>query len=185
MDDLVLKKGYIVTYTKVQMSPLEPQSEDILIEDIAHALSYMCRANGHIKSFFSVGQHCINCSKEAKVRGYSKKIQLALLLHDASESYISDIIRPVKQNLNKYLEIENILQKAIYKTFGIENLTDDEKEKIDEIDNVMLQHEFINLADTKIFNDDIEIVGEYDFACRDFIDVEKEYLEIFKALTNE
>lgn len=185
MGKLVLKKDYIITYKKVQMCPLEPKPEDFSIEDIAHALSYMCRANGHIRNFFSVGQHCINCSKEAKIRGYSKKVQLALLLHDASEGYISDIIRPVKQNLNKYLEIETNLQNAIYKTFGIENLTDDEKEKIDEIDNVMLQHEFINLADMKIFNEDIEIVGDYDFACRDFIDVENEYLEIFRSLTTQ
>lgn len=185
MSDLVLKKDYIITYTKVQMCPLEPQAEDIKIEDIAHALSYMCRANGHIRNFFSVGQHCINCSKEAKVRGYSEKVQLALLLHDASEGYISDIIRPVKQNLNKYLEIEHTLQNAIYKTFGIDSLTEDEKAKIDEIDNVMLQHEFINLADMKIFNEDIKIVGDYDFACRDFIDVENEYLEIFRSLTQK
>lgn len=52
MRDLVLKPNNIITYSKVQMSPIAPQQEDILIKDIAHSLSYMCRANGHIKNVF-------------------------------------------------------------------------------------------------------------------------------------
>ena len=67
--------------------PLHPNTDLIDIEDIAHALSMLCRANGHFKSFYSVGQHCINCAKEAKARGYSSFVQLACLLHDASEAY--------------------------------------------------------------------------------------------------
>jgi hypothetical protein len=39
---------YILTYSKIKFHPLEPRIEDILIEDIAHALSLMTRANGHI-----------------------------------------------------------------------------------------------------------------------------------------
>lgn len=185
MRDLVLKPNNIITYSKVQMSPIAPQQEDILIKDIAHSLSYMCRANGHIKNFFSVAQHCINCCLEAKERGYSKKVQLALLLHDASEAYLADITRPVKHNLEKYLEIESILQDTIYKTFGVGELTEEEKELIDEIDNVMLQHEFINLADLKIFKDDIEIVGKYSFDFKDFLEVEQEYIALFNSLTVE
>ena len=59
--------------------------KDILIEDIAHALSLMCRANGHFKEFYSVGQHCIYCCEEAIKRGYSNTVALACLLHDASD----------------------------------------------------------------------------------------------------
>ncbi|NLZ81928.1 MAG: phosphohydrolase, partial [Clostridiales bacterium] len=82
---------YILTYSKTKFYPLEPRLEDINILDIAHALSLMTRANGHLKHFFSVAQHSLNCFKEAESRGYSKKVQLACLIHDASESYISDI----------------------------------------------------------------------------------------------
>ena len=47
----------IMTYTKKMFDPLQPNAELIDIEDIAHALSMLCRANGHFRSFYSVGQH--------------------------------------------------------------------------------------------------------------------------------
>lgn len=46
----------ITTYTKLRMSPLKPETEDIRIEDIAHALLLMTRANGHFPEFYSVGR---------------------------------------------------------------------------------------------------------------------------------
>ena len=64
----------IKTYTGVMFDPLSPDTELIDIVDIAHALSMLCRANGHFRSFYSVGQHSINCMREAKARGYSEKM---------------------------------------------------------------------------------------------------------------
>ena len=104
----------IKTYSGIMFDPLEPNSDLIQIEDIAHALSMLCRANGHFKSFYSVGQHCINCAEEAAVRGYSARVQLGCLLHDGSEAYLSDVTRPVKKALPKYLEIEEPLQNSIW-----------------------------------------------------------------------
>ncbi|WP_348980926.1 hypothetical protein [Clostridium sp. AM54-14XD] len=62
---------YITTYTGDHFDPTLPEAEHLHIEDIAHALSLICRGNGHVKTFFSVGSHCINCAKEAAARGYS------------------------------------------------------------------------------------------------------------------
>ena len=42
---------YILTYSKIKFYPLEPVMEDIKIEDIAHSLSLMTRANGHFRPF--------------------------------------------------------------------------------------------------------------------------------------
>lgn len=53
--------------------PLNPDLELVNITDIAHALSLLCRANGHFRNFYSVAQHSINCLEEAKERGYSEK----------------------------------------------------------------------------------------------------------------
>ena len=107
--------SYILTYKKKEFYPLSPKAEDIDIEDIAHALSLLCRANGHFKHFYSVGLHSLNCAYEAIARGYSENVVLGCLLHDGSEAYLADITRPVKKHLSKYLEIENVLQGKIFK----------------------------------------------------------------------
>mgnify|MGYP003310119605 CR=1 FL=1 len=120
---------HITTANKVHFKPLEPQKEDILIEDIAHALSLMTRANGHFPEFYSVGQHCVGCFREAAARGLSDRIQLMCLLHDASEAYIADITRPVKRELKEYLSIESRLQDAIYERF-LGKLPTEEERKI-------------------------------------------------------
>ena len=80
-----------------RIDPLHIKEEDIYLEDIAHALSLLCRGNGHIKYFYSVAQHSLNCAKEAQSRGYSKYVVLSCLFHDASETYMSDLITPIKK----------------------------------------------------------------------------------------
>ena len=37
--------SYILTYKKIEFYPLDPKTEDIDIEDIAHALSLLARAD--------------------------------------------------------------------------------------------------------------------------------------------
>lgn len=49
---------YITTYTGKHFDPVNPDASLLCIEDIAHALSLLCRGNGHVQTFFSVGQHC-------------------------------------------------------------------------------------------------------------------------------
>ena len=88
--------SYITTYGGIHFDPLAPRPEQILAEDIAHALSLICRGNGHVRRFYSVAQHSLACSYEAEVRGFSARVQLACLLHDAAEAYLSDVTRPMK-----------------------------------------------------------------------------------------
>lgn len=64
----------ITTYTGKHFDPTQPEKERICIDDIAHALSLLCRGNGHVKTFFSVGQHCILCAKEAMARGLPRRL---------------------------------------------------------------------------------------------------------------
>ena len=109
--------SYITTYTHRHFDPTDPDPELILIEDIAHALSMLCRGNGHVSSFWSVGEHCICCAKEAAGRGLSQKVVLACLLHDASECYMSDVPRPLKQNMKDYKQQESSLLDVIYRKF--------------------------------------------------------------------
>ena len=173
----------IMTYTKKMFDPLRPDVELIDIEDIAHALSMLCRANGHFKSFYSVVQHSINCMKEAKARGYSERIQLACLLHDASEAYLSDVTRPVKAELSRYKEIEAPLQETIWNKWLGEPLTEEEHKLVFDIDDAILAHEFLNLMGEKIMDQIPEIYSAPQFAFTGFDASKQQFLRLFRQLT--
>lgn len=176
---------YILTYSKIKFYPLEPIKEDIKIEDIAHSLSLMTRANGHSSHFYSVAQHSLQCYHEAKSRGYLSRVQLGCLLHDASESYISDLTRPVKRNLPEYFIIEEKLQKVIYERFGLGDLTAEERKQIEEVDDTLLHYEFEDMMDYQIFETaPPKTMKNYDFTQRDFVSVEQEFLTAFNKLTD-
>lgn len=179
-----MKGDYITTYTKLSFSPLDPKPEDIRIADIAHALSLMTRANGHFKWFYSVAQHSINCALEARAMGCDRKVQLACLLHDASEAYLSDITRPVKKHLPSYLEIENKLQGTIHQVYGL-SPTDAEHAVVKQIDDTMLWHEFFVLMDERVYEPKPIIHSRPDFSERPFRDVENQFLWLFNSLSSE
>ena len=174
--------SYILTHTKKEFYPLDPQIEDIDIVDIAHALSLLCRANGHFKHFYSVGLHSLNCANEAIARGYSKNVVLGCLLHDGSEAYLADITRPVKRHLHKYLEIEDVLQNKIFEKW-ISSLTPDEKKLIFEIDDAVLYYEFTSLFGEKIFDYEPKLLSSPNFEFVDFSKVESDFLSMFNNLT--
>lgn len=174
--------SYILTYKRKEFYPLDPKIEDIDIEDIAHALSLLCRANGHFKHFYSVGLHSLNCAHEALARGYSKNVVLGCLLHDGSEAYLADITRPVKRHLQKYLEVEDVLQGKIFEKW-VPSLTEDEKKLVFEIDDAILYYEFISLFGEKIFDYTPIIKSSPRFDFIEFSIVENEFLELFKKLT--
>lgn len=173
---------YILTYSRIKFYPLEPNKVDIYIEDIAHALSLMTRANGHYKHFYSVAQHSINCCREAQSRGFSKRIQFGCLLHDASESYISDLTRPVKKNLPAYFDIEDKLQKVIFDRFGLRDISDSELKLIAEVDDALLYYEFDVLMGVKLFDTVPQINMQHDFSQKDFASVENDFLRLFNKL---
>lgn len=178
------RENAILTYTNTLFYPLAPKEDEVKIEDIAHALSQMCRANGHFKTFYSVAQHSINCAYEAKARGLSERIQLACLLHDGSEAYISDITRPVKCYLEEYRKIEHALQTIIFAKFGIADQTEREKKQVADIDTAMMYFEFENLHHHGICDNPPKIYSMPQIAERSMISVEHEMIELTKSIFN-
>lgn len=116
MSTLSPETCYIYTYTGIKFFPLLPESSLIRVEDIAHALSNICRFTGHVATFYSVAQHSVYVSQDRP-----KKLALAGLLHDASEAYLCDVSSPVKKldSMKPYRSSEAQLQKAIYECFGV------------------------------------------------------------------
>ncbi len=168
---------YITTTSKIHFTPLKPKKEQIIIEDIAHSLSLMTRANGHFPEFYSVGQHCIHCYEEAVARGYEKRLALACLLHDASEAYLADITRPVKKNLPKYLLIEKGLQDVIYEKFLGSRLSEEEQRLVSDVDDTLLYYEFEHYMGERLQDTEPEIKSSPVFAFVSFAEVEKKYIE--------
>lgn len=97
--------NYIRTISGQKFWPLNPRPEDVYIEDIASALSLMCRYNGHLPYLYSVGQHSLNVY-------YHSGLPWGLL-HDATEAYLPDVPRPIKDDLPFFRVIEQRLHVVI------------------------------------------------------------------------
>ena len=173
----------IMTYTKKMLDPLNADPKDIDIVDIAHALSLLCRANGHFPHFYSVAQHSINCMLEAKARGYSTRVQLGCLLHDGSEAYLSDVTRPVKPHLVGYAAMEDKLQKQIFDKWINPSLTQEERTQVFDIDDAVLYFEFLSLTGLRLSMPEPLLKSVPCVALLDFLQVEQQFLQIFDELT--
>jgi 5'-deoxynucleotidase YfbR-like HD superfamily hydrolase len=121
---------WIQTYSGGMFWPLDPRSEEINIEDVAHALSMQCRFGGHCLRFYSVAEHSVLVSRVVPPR-----MALMGLLHDATEAYVADVPRPLKRFLAGYREAEGGVWKAVAARFG---LPSDLPPEIKEADDAVL-----------------------------------------------
>lgn len=170
---------YITTYTGRHFVPRQPDAELIDVWDIAHALSLICRGNGHVQTFFSVAQHCIFCAREAEARGYSDRVILACLLHDAAECYLSDIPRPLKKDMRAYCELEErILKLAYQKLIGLP-LREEERRLVKELDDAFLYYDLAGLLREPQEGPAPALHCPPSYEVRAFADVEAEFLEIY------
>lgn len=107
-------KSTILTHSGIEFDVCNPDPDLIEIEDIAHALSHICRFTGHTKHFYSVAQHSYLCATLVP-----PEHALEALLHDAAEAYIGDVSSPLKAQLPGYQVIEANLEQAIRQRFGL------------------------------------------------------------------
>lgn len=134
--------SFITTFTGLHMDPFNPDASLIRLEDVAHSLSRLCRANGHLRGFYSVAQHCLACEGEAAARGEAPRVRLACLLHDAAEAYMSDLPRPLKAMLPQYSVAEERLLRVIWQRLAGEPLSHAERRVVGDVDDHMMSWEF-------------------------------------------
>lgn len=97
----------------------DPQPDQFTFNDIAGALSKICRFGGQINDFYSVTEHCVHCSWQARQDGQNLDTQIALLMHDAAEAFCGDVVKPLKIMLPEYSEVERRVEAAIAEKFLI------------------------------------------------------------------
>lgn len=100
--------SFFTTFSGIKFYPLDPRPEEILIEDVAHALSMVCRFGGHTRIFYSVAQHSVLVSRKLP-----DELKFVGLMHDATEAYLGDMIRPLKLEIPQYQEVEKKLWKVM------------------------------------------------------------------------
>jgi 5'-deoxynucleotidase YfbR-like HD superfamily hydrolase len=103
---------------------LDPSALDIEIEDIAHGLARVARWNGQTVGahIYSVAQHCLLVEALARLKAprLDRSRRLAVLLHDAPEYVIGDMISPFKAVIgDAYKAVEARLLAAIHRRFGL------------------------------------------------------------------
>jgi hypothetical protein len=109
---------WMQTYTGGAFWPLDPRPDEIKIEDIAHALSMICRFNGHCRRFYSVAEHSCRVAEfvRQRHRPCAREIFRQALLHDAAEAYLGDVVRPIKRLEGAYRMAEkNLLEMILVK----------------------------------------------------------------------
>ena len=133
----------IQTYTNRMVDPFDPDPNEINLYDIVHALSNLSRFGGHINQPYSVLQHSVFCYYLAIENSYTVDL-LSVLMHDASEAYLVDIPRPIKNKLPEYKKAEDKLMKVIANKFNFQYPFHG---NVKEIDNIALRIEQENLMD--------------------------------------
>lgn len=106
--------NWILTSTGKRFDLFEPDADMIDPRDISHSLAHLCRFNGHTREFYSVAQH--SCIVAELV---PEEHKLAALLHDATEAYLGDVTKPLKQWMPDYRGFERVIWQRVCERFDL------------------------------------------------------------------
>ncbi len=97
-----------------------PRACDVELKSIAAALSKICRFGGHCPKFYSVAEHCVHACELAKGDSVDTDTLRAILMHDAAEAYVGDMVKPLKEDTPQFGVAESRVEAAISERFGID-----------------------------------------------------------------
>jgi hypothetical protein len=106
-------KHAIETRSGKYLNLSNPNTEDIVLSDIAYGLTNTCRFAGHCSRFYSVCEHTLLVSYLMGQDGLSPLLCYAGLHHDDTEAYLGDVTTPLKSLLPEYKVIEARLRYTI------------------------------------------------------------------------
>lgn len=160
------------TATGRRFFPLDPRADEVEIFDVAHGLSMVCRYGGHTRWHYSVALHAVYVSRYVEPWAAREA-----LLHDSSEAYLGDMIRPLKHTraMRRYRKAEAKVEAAVCERFGL-SLDPEVWREVKRIDDRILVDETRQLmADPSMYELRGEPVGvtierlRPDEACAEFL----------------
>jgi uncharacterized protein len=134
--------GCFNTVNGVIFNLAEPDPDMVLAADIVTGLSNYCRFGGHMTKFYSVAQHCVLVALLAPA-----SLRKAALLHDASEAYLGDVIKPLKNILgDTYMNLEAMVMNVITERYQV---SESDLEAVKEYDKqaVVLEDQALRMFD--------------------------------------
>lgn len=114
------KEGWIRTFTGKKIHFLDPQPEEICLEDIAHHLALKNRFSGATKHAYSVALHSMIGAVE--LLSIDPVLSKPFLFHDAEEAYLPDVPAPMKHLMPWWEATARNLNEAICEKFEISPL---------------------------------------------------------------
>lgn len=183
-----MKKFCIKTSTGRVFDFENPHPSMICAIDIAAGLSRICRFGGQLtyNKFYSVAEHSILCAEEARKDGIDPHIRMAILLHDATEAYCGDVVKPLKNLLGEsYARIEKIVENVIGERFDVD--FDKYHDIIKKYDTEMLtaEQKFLFSPEEHWLNEPSERVLHPEFKLYSHKKARKKFINYFLSLQKE
>lgn len=121
-------RATLTTISGRQVDLVNPAESRFGVYDIAHALSRLCRFNGHVHGFYSVAQHSVFVSHLVP-----PEHARAALFHDAAEAFLGDVTTPLKRLLPDYEQLERQFQIVIARRFSLPFVLPEEVHQADQV----------------------------------------------------
>lgn len=115
VDTVALDDQWISLLSGAHFNYNKPEESDVTIDDIASALSNVCRFSGHLPRFYSVAQHLVNASHIVP-----DEHAFTALMHDTAECFTNDLPTPLKWALPIFKELEVKIESAMGQRFGFQ-----------------------------------------------------------------
>lgn len=150
----------ISTFTGSVVDFLRPDPDTIRIADVAWGLGHIARFNGQTRTPWSVADHSVGCVRINRTDGGDPALDLHLLLHDAAEAFLGDIVGPMKARgvylplqagnaavIEPYASVEERMLRTIYRNLDVPWPTIQQQNDVRLIDRLALQVEWVDLME--------------------------------------
>lgn len=136
-----MSDNWIGLLSGARMDYDNPEESDVTLDDLASALSNICRFSGHLPCFYSVAQHLVNTSRIVPV-----EFAFDALMHDTAEAFTNDLPTPLKWSLPIFKELEVKIESAMSRRFGF-NYPYVPEVKLADTQMLLLEKKYVKLDD--------------------------------------